>query len=187
MYQPICLFAEQQMIEFSSMYWIMLVSRILHILGAIILVGGLFYMRFVVSSVDAPPDASPVDRFFGGRRAIWAKLVGLATALLLITGVWNYAQISKQFDVVTSYHMVAGLKILAAIVVFLLAALLAGRTSAAEALREKWRVWLNVCLAVACLTVVFGSVLRSFPHREKDKTNPPPATKVIASSNAPGQ
>src|SRR3954464_8272862 len=89
------LLAQQQSPHVDSMYWIMLVSRILHILGAIILVGGLFYLQFVVSPVSAPPGAAPVDQFFGGRRANWAKWVGIATALLLITGIWNYVQIFK--------------------------------------------------------------------------------------------
>jgi uncharacterized membrane protein len=84
------LLAQQQAPHLDSMYWIMLVSRILHILGAIILVGGLFYIRFVLSPVDTPPGTGPVDQLFGGRRATWAKWVGIATALLLITGFWNY-------------------------------------------------------------------------------------------------
>jgi hypothetical protein len=179
------LLAQKQMPHFDSMYWIMLGSRILHIVGAIILVGGLFYLRFVISSADQAMGATPPDNFFGGRRATWAKWVGIATALLLITGFWNYIQIAKLDDLVTSYHMIAGIKILAAIVVFLLAALVAGRTSAAEAIRQKWRLWLNVCLIVGLLTVVLGSVLRSFPHNPK--VDAPPERKVMALLHAPSE
>src|SRR3954464_11758626 len=91
----ILLAQQPQMPILDSMYWIMLVSRILHILGAIILVGGIFYLRFIISPTNAAPGAAPVDQFFGGRRAVWAKWVGIATALTLITGFWNYIQIAK--------------------------------------------------------------------------------------------
>jgi hypothetical protein len=162
----------------DSMYWIMLVSRILHILGAIILVGGLFYLRFVVTSNNDSSASSSPDQFFGGRRATWAKWVGIATALLLITGIWNYIETAKLYDLATSYHMIIGLKILAAIAVFLLAALLAGRTPAAESIRQKWRLWLNVCLLLGILVVILAGVLRSFPHNPKSTTTPP---KAVAS------
>src|SRR5882757_8864886 len=162
------LLAQQpQMPPLDSMYWIMLFSRILHILGAIILAGGLFYIRYVVSPVSAPPGTQPTDQFFGGRRAAWAKWVGIATALLLFSGLWNYMQFMKTYDLAPKYHMILGIKILAAIAVFLLAALLAGRTNAADAIRQKWGLWINVCLLLALLTVVIGSALRSFPHDRK--------------------
>jgi uncharacterized membrane protein len=177
------LLAQQQAPVLDSMYWIMLVSRILHITGAIILVGGIFYLRFIISPTSAPPGIAPVDQFFGGRRAVWAKWVGIATALTLITGLWNYIQIAKLNDLAKSYHMVAGIKMLTAIAVYLLAALLAGRTSAADALRQKWRFWLNICLALGLATVILGSVLRSYPHNRKLDAPTPP--QLVAPANQP--
>ena len=167
----------------DSTYWIMLVSRILHILGAIILAGGLFYIRYVVSPISAPPGTQPVDQFFGGRRGAWAKWVGIATALLLFTGFWNYVQFSKTYNLAPLYHMVLGIKILAGMAVFLLAALLAGRTNVADSIRQKWGLWINVCLFLALITVVIGSVLRTFPHdRKVDAAEQP---KLVAPANQP--
>src|SRR5256885_5801439 len=184
MFHSLHMLAQQsQMPTLDSTYWIMLVSRILHILSAIILAGGLFYIRYIVSPVSAPPGTQPVDQFFGGRRAAWAKWVGIATALLLVTGFWNYIQFSRTYDLPKTYHIVLGFKILAAIAVFLLAALLAGRTNAAEAIRQNWRLWINVCLFLAVITVVIGSVLRTYPHiRKVDAAEPP---KLVAPANQP--
>ena len=140
--------AQQTMPIFDGMYWLMLVSRVLHILGAIILVGGL--------------------------RAKWAMWVGIATLLLIVTGLWNFINIIKTYDVASSYHMIFGLKMLAAVALFLLAALVAGRSPAAETLRQKMRFWLGVCLALGILTVALGSILRSYPHNPKiDAAGPP--------------
>src|SRR3954452_8593125 len=174
---------QSQMPTLDSMYWIMLVSRILHIVGAIILAGGLFYIRFVVSPASAPPVAQPPDQFFGGRRAAWAKWVGIATALLLFTGFWNYVQFTKTYDLPKFYHMVLGIKILAAIAVFLLAALLAGRTNAAEAIRQKWRLWGNFRFFLDLITVVLCSVLRTYPHNRKMEAAEQP--KLVAPVNQP--
>jgi putative copper export protein len=174
---------QKSMPLFDGVYFVNLSSRILHILGAIILVGGLFYIRFVLSPVNAPPGTAPVDSYYGGRRAIWAKWVGASTLLLLLTGLWNYVQIMKMHErLASTYHMIAGLKMIAELVVFLLAALLAGRTAAADALRAKWRMWLNICLFIAIVTVVLGSVLRSFPHHPKIDTIRP---TLIAPANTP--
>ena len=184
MFYPLNLLAEQpHMPTTDSMYWCMLISRISHILGAVILAGGLFYIRLVVSPTSTPAGTQPADQFFGGRRATWAKWVGIATALLLFSGLWNYMQFSKTYDLAPKYHMILGINILAAIAVFLLAALLAGRTNAADAIRQKWGLWINVCLLLALLTVVIGSVLRSFPHDPKAGAAEPP--KLVAPANQP--
>jgi hypothetical protein len=185
MAHALLLFAQQStMPQFNGIYWLQFLSRILHILGAIVLVGGLFYIRFIVSPVDTPPGTGPVDQLFGGRRAAWAKWVGIATALLLITGLFNYYMVTKQYErMASSYHMVAGLKILTAFAVFTLAALLAGRTAIADALREKWGPWLNVCLGIAILTVILGSFLRSYPRTIK--VDVPGAPAPVAPANTP--
>jgi uncharacterized membrane protein len=167
--------AQQTMPRLDGMYWLMLVSRILHILGAIILVGGVFYLRSVVSPSAIAAGGSNVDSRFGGRRAAWAMWVGIATLLLLATGLWNYLQVIKTYErMASSYHMIAGLKMLAGLTVFALAALLAGRSAAAEAMRQRMRFWLTVCLVLGILTVALGSVLRTYPHAPKvDATGGP--------------
>jgi uncharacterized membrane protein len=158
----------------DSVYWIMLVSRILHILGAIILVGGLFYLRAVVFPTAASDAANP-DQQFGGRRAAWAMWVGIATLLLLVTGVWNYIQMIRLHEkLAPSYHMLAGIKMLLGLAVFFLAALLAGRSNAAQKLRKNMRFWLTFCLILGILTIALGSVLRTYPRTPKVDASPAP-------------
>jgi uncharacterized membrane protein len=178
-------FAQQTMPRLDGMYWLMLASRILHILGAIILVGGIFYLRNVVSPTNAASAPAAADQQFGGRRAAWAMWVGVATLLLLVTGLWNYMQIINTNErMASSYHMLAGLKMLAGFALFALAAVLAGRSSAAETLRQRMRLWLNVCLLLGFTAVVLGSVLRSYPHRERiDKNNAP--VQIAPADEAP--
>lgn len=166
----------QQALRLSSGYdWLMFVSRVLHIFGAIIMVGGLFYLWAVVTPATAVAGGEPADQYFGGRRASWAKWIGIASALLLVTGLWNFVQMIKTNEIATSYHMVGGIKILLALALMFLSALLAGRTNAAEAVRRNWRRWLSICLILGILTVAIGSLMRAYNRTPKvaDAANGP--------------
>ena len=170
----------------SGYGWLMFVSRVLHILGAIIMVGGLFYLWAVITPLrlrEGPGEGSSAasDHYFGGPRATWAKWVGIASALLLVTGLWNFIQNVTTYKIVPVYHMLGTLKIVAGLALMLLAALLAGRTAAAESIRRKWRLWLSVCLILGIITVVVGSVMRTYPRTPKlDAATPP---QLIAPAN----
>jgi uncharacterized membrane protein len=182
------LLVQQSVPRMDAMYWLMLASRILHIFGAIILLGGLFYLRAVITSVplrvrEGPGERSPADYQFGGRRAVWAMWTGVASLFLLVTGLWNFFQFIKTYDLSPSYHMLVGLKILTGLALFVVAAILAGRSAAAERLRQNMRLWLNLCLVLGVITVVFGSVLRTFPHRLK--VDAPDGPQLIAPSDEP--
>jgi uncharacterized membrane protein len=174
--------AQQTMPTLDGMYWLNLASRILHIVGAMILVGGLFYLRTVVMPSPAAAHAQTVDEKFGGLRAKWAMWIGIATLLLLVTGLWNFIYIVKHSErMASSYHMIFGLKFLAGLALFLLAALVAGRSVAAEVVRERMRLWVGVCLVLGILAAALGSVLRSYPHNPKIDTVPAPT--LVAPAN----
>jgi uncharacterized membrane protein len=165
------LVAAGSMPHFDGMYWLLLASRVLHILGAIVLVGGLFYLCMIVAPALSAGGAN-ADAWFAGRRGAWAKWVGIATLILLVTGFFNYFEIVKANDLATSYHMIAGIKILLALVVVFLASLLAGRSPAADQLRQRMKFWLGLCLLIGILVVILGSVLRSYPHTPKTVAGP---------------
>jgi hypothetical protein len=168
------LVAQSTMPQFDGDYWLMLASRAIHILGAIILVGGLFYLRMIVAPRLRAGDANAgADPWFAGRRAAWAMWVGIATLALLATGLFNYLQIVKMHErLATSYHMIAGIKIVLALVVFVLVALVSGRSALAERFRQNMKFWLAACLIVAIAVVILGSVLRSYPRELKPIAGP---------------
>lgn len=170
MFEELLLIAQQAPRITTGYDLVMLVSRILHVLGAIVLVGGLFYLWAVVTpSSSTVPVGEPgsVDHYFGGRRSTWAKWIGAASALLLFTGLWNFIQMVKTYEIATSYHMLGGMKIIAGLLLMLLAALLAGRTAAADTLRRKWGAWLTAALLLGVVVVIMGSVMRTYPRTEK--------------------
>ncbi len=152
----------------DAMYWLMLVSRVLHVLSAVVLVGGVFYLRMVVAPGVPAGDAASADLWFAGRRSAWAKWVGIATLLLLVSGLFNYIRIIQTNEPLGPlYHALLGVKFLLAPVVFGLAAVIAGKSATADRLRQNMTKWLGVCLAAGLLTVALGSVVRSLPHVPK--------------------
>jgi uncharacterized membrane protein len=162
------LLAEVTPPEINTSYVLNLISRIAHILGAIVLLGGISYLRKVTAPALARKSERAPKRLYGGGRSAWAKWVGIATLLLLVSGFYNYLQIVRTNEKMPGvYHMLFGIKFLAALVVFFLAAILAGRTEAAERFRGQAKRWLTLCLACGVLVVVLGSIMRSFPHEPK--------------------
>lgn len=153
----------------DAMFWLLLASRVLHILGAIVLVGGVFYLRMIVSRrLRASDSNAGADPWFGGRRSAWAMWVGIATLVLIVTGLVNFIHIVRTHQSLGGlYHALFGVKILLALVVFLLAAMLAGKSPAGERFRQNMRFWLGVCLVLGVLVVTLGSTLRSIPHVSK--------------------
>jgi len=134
-------------------------SRALHILGAVIIGGGLFYIRTILSP-------SGVDACFADRRVTWARWVGFASFLLIASGLFNFWVIFSQSKaeggtpLPPTYHMLFGIKTLLALVVMFVAAILAGRTSAADRARGKMRFWLNIGWTSVMAIIVIGAMLR---------------------------
>jgi putative copper export protein len=150
----------------DATYWLLLASRVLHILGAVVLVGGIFYLRMVVvSRVRSSDSGSDTDVWYSSRRAKWAMWVGIATLVLIVTGLVNFVYIVKtNQSFAAPYHAVFGVKFLLALGVFFLAAILAGKSAAGERFRKNFRYWLGVCLVLGVVVIALGGVLRSMPH-----------------------
>ena len=163
--------AQGTMPHFDGYYFLLLTSRVLHVLGSIVLLGGIFYLLAVVAP-RAATSGKNADAWFAGNRAAWAKWVGIATTVLLITGLFNFYMIVTTNQIATSYHMLGGLKILVALVLFFFAAILAGKTDLANRFRQKMKSWLTVTMLVGLLIVIIGSVMRSYPRELKPAAGP---------------
>ena len=146
-------------------------------LPAIILVGGVIFMRFVV--VPALGDKQQ-DELQDAFRRRWAKLVMLSAALLLISGLYNTAMKAMSYDLDTIYNSLLGIKILLALVILFLASVLAGRSEIAKKFREKESFWLNVNIVLAVALVCIAGFMKSGEYPEKPDESPEPETTQIA-------
>ena len=138
-----------------------LVLRWLHILAGMTAVGGMVFIRFVmVPSRDAIP-AESFKALHDQMRPRWSKIVALAVATLLVSGLINFVLITQTYILPPWYHAVWGVKFLVALVIFFLSSVLAGRTALADRLRQNIRMWLNLNLLLAIAVVMMSGILKS--------------------------
>jgi hypothetical protein len=95
----------------------------------------------------------------------WRVVVMTCIALLLVSGLVNFVLYQAPVHKGQSlYHALFGVKFLAALVVFLLASALSGRSVALAPIRANARLYVGVAAVLVLLIVFISSVLRSIPH-----------------------
>jgi uncharacterized membrane protein len=155
-----------------------LVSRWLHILAAITAVGGTIFARFVVVPTLEPLSPDERSALHAAMRARWSKIVAAAIGFLLLSGLYNIGYLSVEYRLPRWYHPVFGVKFLLAMVIFMIASLLAGKTPAADNLRRNLKLWLNVNVTLAVLVVCLSGILRTADRVPKE-------AEAAADSSAP--
>lgn len=156
-----------------------LVMRWLHILSAIVSVGGVFFIFFVlrpVANAVLQPEVHAELRNALTRR--WQKFVHAAILLFLISGFYNYLAVTR-FQHVDQpvYHMVFGLKFLLALVVFGLAVALTSLKEWSAKMRSN-PVWLGILVLLAILVVLMSGYLRRLPTTTAVESATGPITTV---------
>lgn len=140
-----------------------IVARWAHVLSAVVLVGGLLYQRLVLNPALAEvPEADDGGRLRQAANRRWKMAVMICTALLLLSGVYNFLTVSMdKAEVVPAYHGLFGVKFLAALTVFFLAAVLAGRSPAFEGMRRNAGRWVAIAALLGLIVVLISGVLRN--------------------------
>ena len=146
--------------------------RWLHILPAIIAVGGTIFMRLaVVPAAEELPEAAR-SAFQEAVRSRWARWVHGAILFLLVSGLYNFFTLTAKYKLPPAYHMMFGVKFLLALAIFALASMLTGRTALAQRLRLNARTWLNLNIALAVLLVCISGLMRNVSMNAPLKTAP---------------
>jgi uncharacterized membrane protein len=145
----------------SPRFVIDVLSRWLHVIFAVVLLGGGLFMRFVLhpAVMQEPADrvASLRERVVG----VWKKFVMLSIALLLLSGFYNYLVVALPNHKGDGlYHALMGTKIILALVVFFLASALTGRSPALQKLRDNAGRWMTVTVTLGILIVMIAGFLK---------------------------
>ncbi|WP_425613852.1 hypothetical protein NA78x_003696 [Anatilimnocola sp. NA78] len=176
----------------DSLFFVNLGLRYLHILGAIALMGGTIFMRFALFPTVRELGETERANVHGGVRARWAKVVGIASGMLLISGIANLG-LAARYDYHVpgdlSYSMLGGLKLVLALPIFVIAALLMGKTALAKKVQANAAMFMNINLVLALILVFIGGWLK-FSTKElkakyKNGSANPAAAQVDASSPQP--
>ncbi len=158
------------------MNWLEWLLRVLHIAGAIVLLGSLATMFFVVGQI---PDEQ-ADSWKQTRRR-WSLAVMFSSAILLVTGLINTMQIASRFSFTNSnYHMWLGIKILLALVLMMAASILSGRSQQACRCRTNRWCWI-VSIILAVVLVSIAAYLKLEPRTPRS----PELSRLAAPRAAP--
>lgn len=139
-----------------------LVSRWLHVLGAIFLLGGTFYLRNVlVPAAKETLDEDTHQKLRAGVMKQWRKYLHVLILVLLVTGLYNFLAVTRfAHDGQPTYHMLFGIKFLLAIAVFGLATMLAGKKSVSVKLQQNSGLWLGIALALGVAIVLIAGYMK---------------------------
>ena len=133
---------------------ISVVSRWIHIGTAIVLVGGTFFLRFVLTPAVA--SFSDEERALLRDRVMnqWKKFVHAGIALFILSGFYNFlvVQVPKHRGD-GKYHALLGTKIILAFAIFFIASALVGRSKAFEGMRKQAKFWQVVMVFLAAVIV----------------------------------
>lgn len=140
------------------------VMRWVHILSAIVAVGGMLFIRVVLmpavrESLTEEQHAVLRDRVM----ARWRRIIAVTIGLLLLTGIYNFVVLSvPKGKEASSYHLIFGIKFILAFAVFFLASALTGRSPALAGIRAKAGFWLTLNATLAIIVVLLATVLSRY-------------------------
>ena len=160
-----------------------LLFRWIHILAAITAVGGTIFARGVLLPSQDVLSLEQREALHAAMRVRWSKIVAACIAFLLISGLYNFFALIHSYKVPPWYHMLFGVKFLLAMVIFLIASLLSGKTIAAQRMRQKTSTWMTLNIVLAVTVVCISGILRTAPRTPKEP--PPSATSQLKSTNDP--
>jgi uncharacterized membrane protein len=136
-------------------------SRWIHVGTAIVVLGGSVFLRFVLqpAAEKLPDEAHQALR--ANVLRTWKFFVHIGIVLFLVSGFYNYLVVAMPLhrrDYL--YHALLGIKILLAVVVFLLAEALVGRSPAFEKIRQQRKLWLGIVILLAAIIVAISGYVK---------------------------
>lgn len=155
--------------------WFWLITRWLHLLAVIAAVGGAMFscLAWIPASSEVLADADR-DRLREAVRRRWARFVHISIAVLLITGGINFVRGALPPKIPPiPYHPIFGVKLLAAIAIFVIASGLLGTSPGFARMREQSRKWYAVIVGLGLLIVLLSGTLNQIRVSE---TRRPSAT-----------
>ncbi len=143
-----------------------LVLRWVHILAAVIVVGGVFFMRVVLMPAARSLPDEAHDTFRQKLLARWRPVIHSCMGLLLLSGLVRIFIVIPLHKSQMAYHAALGIKVMLALIMFVIAAALVGRNPAFEGMRKASAKWLLLSLALAIVVVCLGGFLGLLPETQ---------------------
>lgn len=144
--------------------WVPLISRWIHIFGAIAFVGGTLYMyisvRGALSRIEEPTQREAMRANLMNR---WKHIVALTFVMLFGSGFYNYLMVTRHVhEGQGAYHGLFGAKFLMAIIAFVLVFIVTSTMTWSEKLRDKPVFW-HLSVLVSLAIVLIAGYMKMMP------------------------
>ena len=150
-----------------------LIFRWLHVIPAIVMVGGVIFMRCCLVNSNATESGTSLFDAQEQTRKRWGRLVMLSTLLILGSGLYNAAMKAIGFELSMVYNVLLMLKIVLALTIFFLVATLSGRSDRAKQFRQREAHWLNIVIVLMLAVVMIAGYMKfesaGFDKKVKDQ------------------
>lgn len=138
-----------------------LLSRWFHVLGAIMLLGGAIYFRFVLMpAAKETLDDETHQKLRAGVIKRWGRILHVLILILLVSGIINFVFAVHLHKGQGAYHMLFSIKFILALLVFGLASMLAGRRSFSQKLQQNAGLWLGITIAMGVAIVLIAGYMK---------------------------
>lgn len=164
------------------MFWLMVILRWMHVLGAIGLVGGALFVWRVVLPAHEGLDIARRKEQYESMRPQWARLVMISILLLLVSGIANVFLMGRngEFKLLQShYHVLLLVKFMLALVVFFLFSLITGRSTGAQHIRDNLGKWLPICFLLAVIVICIAGVMKMTPRIHRNRADADPSFGAV--------
>ena len=135
----------------------------LHVLAAVLAIGGVFFMRFILcpSLKSLPPEQANVQpQVLQTVMRRFKMVIHASVAVLILTGVYRIIQILPLIKDWKSYHMLLGIKILFALVLFTIAIGLTLPGAQPNYFQRNRDKWLFINFILGALVILLSATLR---------------------------
>lgn len=146
------------------MFWIDVVSRVVHIATAITLVGGSVFTLLVLMPSAKTLEDSVHQSFLASIIGRWKRFVHGGVALFLVSGFYNYFRAIPHHKGDGLYHALVGTKMILALVVFFLAAAMVGRSEKLAFIRGNRKFYLTMLVCLAAVIVTISGFVKVRPY-----------------------
>ncbi len=162
----------------QSIDWVAVFFRWMHIVPAIILLGGTLFLGLIAIPTTTPKEGG-LPPWLGKVRKRWAMLSGLCILLLLVSGLWNFMayRLGEIKDTGPLYHALFGIKVLLSLGVFFIISVMSGRSATFEPMRSKPGKMAMIAGLLGLTIVLLAGVLRGI-HKETGLPSNPPDVKL---------
>ena len=162
-----------------------LVMRWLHIGGAIILIGSPFFIRLFLLPALAGEESARRDAILERVNKPWRMFLGIVILTQIISGVYWLLVVINPPAEPPLYQLLLTVKLLAALGLFFLLSVLAGRATMFAPFRQAAKKWYSGCLICGIIIVLCAGAMYLMPLKHPVKTAHGPMILRTASGNNP--